>query len=779
VITILYGGNRKIMKLIMLRKFSRRYLVYAVCFALFIRLIPGFAQVIQPSLSDSIQVNDSGTADAPLLVMNTQQGAVRDSTAPEMVASPQYEITVVGRAQSLTSPALADALKLKRSVPGGLTITENDRPEAENFKELQKYTPGVYTQSDGGTEVSRISIRGSGIQAEYEPIGLELLLDGIPYNAGDGAANLEDFDLSCIHYAETYRGANAFRYGSYTLGGAMNLVPFTGYSGAPLRVDFETGTYGTVNSDFSLANVRGPYDYYISATERYRTGGRQHSREDIERFFGNFGYHVNGTMENRVYLTASNFKRQVPGELTPEEISDNPLQANPEFVSQDIKRSCRTLRIADKVTVKTGNKRFDAGLVWRYRDMDDKFFYSEESRKGISASGANNAGLTLNLVNQSKPFGLQNISTVGAGCTYERLQSVHWKNINGKRGDSIASYVAQAENVPLYAESQQYLGKNLSIIGGIQAVYSGRQFEDKLGEVEIEEEEEEEEEELNFFGYNPKLGLMYEWGNNVQFFANASRSWQPPSFEHLLGLGEEEEEQEEEEEIEDSASSVRFTKLNAQSAWSGEVGCRGDFDGIEWELSVYRSMVRDELLSINDVHGNILGTMNIPHSIHQGIEAGLRFDLLRAMPGHCGEGNKKDRLLASQCYTFSDFYFYDDPVYHYNRIGGLPVHIFAAGLRYETTSGFYFGPEADCVLSRYPADQANTLYADPYAVFNWAMGYSGTKGLSGYVEIRNAFDKHYAVGLEPTPDISTGDEGARVFEPGLGRAFYCGVQWQW
>jgi len=750
---------------------------YHVFFCLFISLhcfINVFAGEPLAALDDSANLYPEKSAPIDThMAFKTQNGAVHDSSYPMILLPSQNEIIVFGVAQSLTTPSLAQAAKLKRKIPGAITITKSDCPESENFKELQKYTPGVFTQSDGGTEESRISIRGSGIQAEYEPLGLQLLLDGIPYNEADGKVTLEDFDISCMHYAETYRGANAFKYGSYTLGGAINLIPLTGYTASPLSIDVETGTYGTTNADFSCSNVRGPYDYYASATGRYRNGGRRHSREDVERLFGNFGYRLSNKAENRLYLAAVNFNRQTPGELTQEEISDNPLQANPDFVSQDIGRSYSSVRVADKLTMQTGNGQLDAGVVWRYRDLIDRSFYSEESRNGIGISGSNNAGLTLNFSGQSAAFGFRTLYTIGAGGTYEREQSVHYKNINGRRGDSIASYVTQAENVPLYADMQLYFGKRLSVVAGIQAVYAGRQFADKFRTTVVDAEGDVGADTgLNFFGCNPKLGAIYEAGDDVQFYANASKSWQPPSFDHLLSL-------ESDKEDGDTNSGVQFTKLLAQSAWSIEAGCRGDLKFVDWEFSVYRTRVRDELLKINDVHGNTLGTVNIPRTVHQGIEAGLCVDILHANALHRGLTDGKDHLFISQSYTWNDFHFDNDPVYHYNLIGGLPVHVYHAGLRYEGSVGFYCGPDADCILSRFPTDQANTLYADPYAVLNWSMGFACRKGLSGYVEIKNVLDKHYIVGVEPIPDARTGDEGKRVFEPGLGRAVCCGLQWKW
>ena len=54
-------------------------------------------------------------------------------------------------------------------------------------------------------EVTRISIRGSGILSEDEPLGLQVLLDGFTFNQGDGEVILEDFDFGGIQYAEVYR----------------------------------------------------------------------------------------------------------------------------------------------------------------------------------------------------------------------------------------------------------------------------------------------------------------------------------------------------------------------------------------------------------------------------------------------------------------------------------------------------------------------------------------------------------------------------------------------
>src|SRR5512132_1868332 len=100
------------------------------------------------------------------------------------------EVTVTGEAiGSLTSVSPEESAKQKTAVPGAFTVKTTDDMElgrASNFEDLLQRTPGVFLQSENGAEVSKISIRGSGIASEDEPLGVMFLLDGLNFNRGDG-----------------------------------------------------------------------------------------------------------------------------------------------------------------------------------------------------------------------------------------------------------------------------------------------------------------------------------------------------------------------------------------------------------------------------------------------------------------------------------------------------------------------------------------------------------------------------------------------------------------
>jgi iron complex outermembrane receptor protein len=239
------------------------------------------------------------------------------------------EVTVTGEATgSLTSESPEESAKQKPQVPGGFTIKTADEMKlgrASNFEDLLQRAPGVFLQSENGAEVSKISIRGSGITSEDEPLGVMFLLDGLNYNQGDGEAILEDFDVAALSHTEIFRGADALRYGALTLGGAINLVPLTGYDAAPFQVRLEGGSYGYFRGEMSGGAVEGLLDQFGSIGFRERDGFREHSREDTEILFADLGYKFSEQAENRFYLTLYRTDRNLPGGLTKSEMEEAPL----------------------------------------------------------------------------------------------------------------------------------------------------------------------------------------------------------------------------------------------------------------------------------------------------------------------------------------------------------------------------------------------------------------------------------------------------------------------
>ena len=137
-----------------------------------------------------------------------------------------------------------------------------------------------------------------------------------------------------------------------------------------------------------------------------------------------------------------------------------------------------------------------------------------------------------------------------------------------------------------------------------------------------------------------------------------------------------------------------------------------------------------------------------------------------------------DRLSFDQSYTLNDFHFDQNAVYGDNRIPGIPIHVYEAQLLYESPSGFYAGPNLQCNLSRYPVDEANTLFADSYVLLGFRAGFRRTNGFSVFIDCRNLTNQRYAASIDVIADART-EPNPEIFHPGDGRSFYGGVSWSW
>jgi iron complex outermembrane recepter protein len=674
-------------------------------------------------------------------------GASKSADVPTNAPLALPEVIVTGQAEleSLTSPSARKAAEQKREVPGGFTLRnaeQMERGRASSFEDLLKRTPGLFLQTENGTEVTKVSIRGSGVLSENEPLGVQFMLDGLTLNQGDGEAILEDFDLATVKYAEVFRGANAFKYGSITLGGAINLVTMTGYDADRFRVRLEGGSYGYLRGQVSFGGVEGPFDYIGSLMGRSREGFREHSRENTERLFGDVGYKFSDHIENRFYLTLDRVDRQLPGGLTKQELNDNPRQPNPDAAAEDFNKKWNLLRLADKISFRNDGHEFDARLFWFHRNMEERGFFAADFRQGITAFYSDNYGVTLNFVTHDELFGRRNIFTVGFSPQLEKEVTQNFENLGGHRGQTTALNTAISINAPLYVENQHYLTEKFSVLTGIQAIYAQRHFEDHF----LSDDDGNQSHEQTFYGWNPKTGMIYELDNESQIFMNFSGSWQPPSFDNMVEFEK------------GPNSSVVYTPLQPQRARTLELGTRGERGRFEWELSLYRSWLRNELLELNDAKGNDIGAVNVNRSYHQGIEASLDIELLKSVFLQKKKDVIGDGLTLSQTYTLNDSHFDGDSVYGHNRIAGVPIHFYEAELIYVTAAGFYAGPNVQCNVTRYPVDQADTLFADSYALIGFKIGFRPKKGFSIFFEAKNLTDQHFASAVDPIADARTASD---------------------
>ncbi len=703
--------------------------------------------------------------------ISAQQNNASISTAERVV--------VTGESSSLLSPGVEEARTQLQTVPAANSVYDSRDyylGRHDYLEDFLRYQPGLVVSSSQGAEDTHVSSRGSG-QNNDDIIGLAILIDGIPINQSDGEAFLHDIDLQSVKYAEVYRGADALRYGGVTLGGAVNLVSLTGREAAPVTAGVAFGSFGYYQQTLSTGLSHGPWDLFAAVSNHVQDGYQDHSQENYQKVTFNLGYLLSDTMENRLYLFYGRLDQNNPAALDKDDLYTNPRRTDPEAIQEDWNTRWSYFRLVDRFAVRGRDWTFQASLEWNHRQQEQRDEYEDDFRLGTVRFYSDDYAADVLFESNAGIFGHKNRFTAGVLPTFEPESDSFYANPDGKTGALLFADRTYYLNLPLFAEDQFYLTKRFSLLAGFQAVYVNRVFRDGYHSATLGDQSHDD----HFRAFNPKGGVAYQWNDKSLVYLNLSRSFQPVSFDESIGVQE------------GTDGGEVFHRLEPQHAITLELGTRGEAGPLTWDLVLYRSWVHHELLALNNAQGVPLGTVNADDTIHQGIEAGLEVTLahnllvkgvhpdwnkdIEAGKKTRSEG-KPDRLVLEQTYNLSDFRFDGDAVYGDHRIAGNPVQAYKAEIRYEHPSGIYFGPNVEWNIVKYPVDEANTLFADSYALLGFRAGYRTQKGFQVYFEVKNLLNKTYAAYVEPIADARIGDDNDS-FSPGLGRAFYGGVSWGW
>ncbi|MEW6302500.1 MAG: TonB-dependent receptor, partial [Verrucomicrobiota bacterium] len=664
---------------------------------------------------------------------------------------PEVVIRATPDSPSLTVPSFSLAREQIEQIPGGANIVDAEdikRGRASTLKDALDFSPGVLVQNRFGAEEARISVRGSGLQRTFHGRGLKLMQDGVPLNLADGSFDMQAIEPLSTRYIEVFRGANGLRYGSTTLGGAVNFVAPTGHDAAPFQARVEAGSFQYLRGQASSGQAFDRSDYYASFTHFSQEGFRDHSSQNNQRVFSNLGYKLRDDAETRFYFTYVRSDSQLPGSLTKAQMEANPRQANPANLAGYQKRDFELIRVANKTAIEAGEGAIEIGTFWSHKDLFHPIFQ-------VIDQNSHDVGINARYHIDGELFGRRNQFTIGLGPTYGWLEDNRFLNVGGQRGARTGDSQQISYNLDLYAENQHYLNESLALVAGVQLSQASREFRDSF----LADGNQSQDED--YFGVNPKLGLRYEINDRVQLFGNVSRSFEPPSFGELVrpALG---------------PVVNGLLALEAQTATTVEIGTRGEAGRFAWDLAVYRAWIEDELLSFQLPGGppGATATINASSTIHQGVELGLSTTLWEGITTGAGPDDS-DRLLFRQTYLWSHFRFQDDGTFGNNQLPGLPEHYYRGELLYEHPSGFYVGPNVEWSAVKYPIDMANTFFADPYALVGVKVGYRTKKGFSAFFEVRNLADKVYAA---TTGVVTTATPAAAQFLPGDGRAFYGGIE---
>lgn len=658
---------------------------------------------------------------APLLAL-----AVSLAASPAYAAEADADATIIVTAPQATD----DAEARMRGVPGGADVVSH-RDYADksivSLRDTLAFSPGVYLQPRYGQEV-RIAIRGSGLSRGYHMRGLTLLQDGVPINLADDNGDFQEMEPIFFDHLEILRGANALRFGSTTLGGAVNGVTPTGRTAEGLYLRADAGSFDSLRGLIAAGTASARVDAWGAVSADRSDGDRAQAKRRSLRFHGNVGLMLSDVATTRFYASVNHIRQQLPGALTREQALTTPLMASAASRDGNQARDIDSLRLQNRTTIDWGALTLDIGGYLNAKSLYHPIYQvidQDSVDRGAFfrfdyASGAVEA-------------------TLGGNLRVGDIRSRRFVNVRGRRGALTFDADQDARTASLYGELRVKPVAALTlIVGGVYADAMRRQL------IHVNSAAPAQVGTLgraDFDAFSPKLGLLFEPVSDVQFYANVSRSVEFP------GLGE-------------LAQIARFVALAPQRAWTVEVGARGRMGAWNWDVTGYRSDLKGEMLQYDTGQVSVpASTFNARRTRHQGIEAAL-------------EWRPADWLRLRQVYTFSDFRFRGDLAYGAGRLPVVPRHVYRAELRVGTDA-LHVAPSLEWVPQGPFADYANGTRTPGYALVGLTGGARIAEGVDAFVDVRNMAGKK-AIGDISAAIIATGVSA--IYYPVERRAVSAGLR---
>jgi iron complex outermembrane recepter protein len=645
-----------------------------------------------------------------------------------------------------------------RRVPGGTEVVGQEKIEQSrgaNLKDALDFVPGVFVQPRfGAADESQISIRGSGLRSNFHLRGLNVLIDGFPYGNADGFGDFESLELLTTKRLEVYKGANALRFGGYTLGGAINYVTKTGYDAPLIELRSEAGSFGFLKNYVGTGQVYGPVDLYVGLSDTEVNGFRQHGDQIRRRAYASLGYRLAGGTTVRLDLGYVQNEENLAGALTQPEMDRNRRQRNPAASQFSEERNYDYTRGALTVRTPLGENQV---LEWftqlNYQDMDHPLSFA------IIDDTTYSYGTELRYVLTAPVFGLASRLTAGFQFFGTRQIDVNFINNLGNRGAKNKDQFNVANNIAGYVEEQLDLTSTFTAVAGGRVNYATREVRDRFLS------DGNQSDAVDFFSASPRAGFVWKVAPTIQVFGNASHAYEPPALLELTAPGQ---------------LGGNLGQLAAQKSWQFEVGTRGNAgERLAWDVSVYDAELWDEIQNVNvqpfpGAPFTIPRFRNIDRSRHTGVEAGVDLLLVKDILSRIGLGRAGDTLRARAAYTWSRFVFVNDVNFGDNDLPGAPRHFIQTELRYDHGSGFWMAPGLDIVPKGYFVNSQNDARNDPYTLVNFKAGFEHKPtGIGVFFEARNLTDTTYSAA------VATDDANRRFFFPGDGRSFYGGLSWRW
>ena len=637
--------------------------------------------------------------------------------------------------------------------------------------EVLGIVPGVLTQSRYGNQDVRIAIRGFGARGAGERSnagtsrGIRVILDGFPETEPDGRTSFDLIDLASVERIEVIR-SNASTLWGNAAGGILTLTSNTSFESPFADIQSSFGSFGYRKEAMNIGTFVETGRFFFSMSNTNFDGWREHSGST--RSFINAGI-VSSLGEQTtlgVFLTGSSNLFRIPGPLTQQQFDANPKQAQgdtnnykPTYVQRDERRFNRLGRLGIRLSHDLDDNNgisFSVHASPKYLQRSERNTFRDFNRYHVGGNFTYQNRWTMSEE-------IKNIFLLGTDEAYQDGAILFYNLVNGGRGNTVKTDKREGANsFGIFAQNELMMS-DVNIVLGARfddvTYYSEDYLSPKLNATK------------SFSRVTPKAGITYRFSPMHSVYANlgggieipAGNETDPPS---TFG--------------QDTLTSLN-PLLEPIRSTTIEVGTKHI---IVVENDILSALTYDAAFYYIDVRNDI-----VPYS---GGKFYFTAGKARRIGGELGLTIQSPYGITVQCaFTLSDNVYQEymiDSMYYKNpgkyrdlknnKIAGIPGMMYKSSLRYSPT--FFTNLFAEISiqgLSRYYADDANTLSVPAYNNLNTVIGINSIEiiedklSVNGFFGVNNILDKSYAASAFINPDYDQAKLNPIFLEPGLPRNF--------
>ncbi len=633
-----------------------------------------------------------------------------------------------------------------------LTETAISTQNPTDFAGTLNQVAGVYFLS-GALNTNRITIRGVGARTPYGTDKLRMYFNDIPVTNGTGFSSLEAFDLENLSGIRVVKGPKSGIYGA-ALGGALLLRSDPQKEeGTLLRSRSSFGSYGLFKSNLSLTHKTDNLNAELRYNRMSTQGYRENNSFERDGLLLNLGLEAGASHQINLLANYIDYTAQIPSSLGLTDFETDPTLAAANWkAARGYEDNKYTLvGLSDRIRIAPGIENTSSAF-FSYLDhyeprpfnILDEFTLGYGFRSVFSAA-LNSGGTTM------VSLGAELYRDEYSWATYENLYEEN-DGAGSLQGDLLSRNKEFRSQFYLFGQLALQLAPRLRAAAGLSLNHTTYDFRDLVGSGDENRSARRDFDPVLL----PSFDLRYTFNDHTWAYLNISRGFSNPSLEESL-----------------NPDGVINPEIGQEKGMNYEVGGKASWlnGRLQGSVALYRMEIRDLLVAQRVGEDQFIGR-NAGKTRHQGIELSAQY----AVPV-----NPSLNLSPFLSYTLNNHTFREfvegDSDYSGNDLTGVPAHRVYAGLQVNAQQGWYWNSNYQYV-SAIPLTDGNSLYTEPYHLFNSQAGYRTQWGkhlsLGLEVGINNLFDTRYASSVLINATGFGGSE-PRYYYPGNGRNYYTGV----